>query len=303
MDNIDKIYKKNICCIVVTFHPDKNLYKRIEAIRGQVDKLLIVDNYSSPSCISMIREISNKFDVEIIENQENLGIAKALNQGFSHFKKFKKYSWVLTLDQDSYCYPDLVSQLVKSYEECTFKNEIGIIGTNYKEKTTGRILHKILFHHRCWEEVKNLPTSGCLTSMQAFNKIGCFRNDLFIDYVDTEYCMRLRRNGYRVIISSKIGMTHPLGYYRKSKLYNFLLGKEMITNYPSIRHYYWTRNGIILIYENFLTETIWSIREIYYILIRRLAVIILFEDKKISKIRNILLGIWHAISSQRGIRK
>ena len=88
IDNINKIYKENICCIVVTFHPDKNLYERIEAIRSQVDRLLIVDNHSDSDCIFMIREISNNLDVEIIENQENLGIAKALNQGFTHYKKF-----------------------------------------------------------------------------------------------------------------------------------------------------------------------------------------------------------------------
>ena len=295
--------KKNIFAIVVTFHPDNELFDRIKTIRNQVDKLLIVDNNSSPECINMISDISKKLDVEIIKNQSNLGIARALNQGIEMAKSFdKKYSWILSLDQDSYCFPSLIENLINAYDDCAFKSDVGIIGTNYKEKTTGRLLHKANSNNK-WEEVQNLPTSGCITSLSILSKIGNFRNDLFIDYVDTEFCMRLRRKGYRALISNEIGMIHPLGYYRKSRLNKLLTGSYLITNYPPIRHYYWTRNGLILIYENFWRETLWSLNEIYYIFLRRLIIVILFEDKKAHKLANIFLGIWHALTSQRGIKK
>jgi len=293
--------RRNIFAVVVTYHPDEGLYERIKLIRNQVDKVLIVDNNSSLDCIEMISRISKDLDVDVIENKSNLGVAEALNQGFKLANILNKnYSWILTLDQDSSCYPTLIEELSFAFEHCPFKNEVGIIGTNYKEKTTGRILHKKTQDTNEWEEVKNLPTSGCLTSLSAFFDVGEFRKDLFIDYVDTEYCMRLRRHGYRVLISTKIGMVHPLGYYRKSKLHNWLRGTPMITNYAPLRHYYWTRNGTRLIYENLWHDIRWSLNEAYYLFFRRIITVLLFEENKIIKIRSIGLGFWHAILSRDG---
>ncbi len=292
---------RNIFAVVVTYHPDKELFDRIKLIRSQVDKVLIVDNNSSPDCIEMIRKISKDLDVNVIENKSNLGVAEALNQGFKLAQSYNKnYSWVLTLDQDSSCNSSLISDLSLAFESCPFKNEVGIIGTNYREKTTGRILHIKTQDQEDWEEVEHLPTSGCLTSLDVFCNIGEFRKDLFIDYVDTEYCMRARRNGYRVLISTKINMVHPLGYYRNSKLHNLLRGTPLITNYSPLRHYYWTRNGTRLIYENFWHDFKWSINEAYYLFFRRIITIILFEENKIVKIRSIGLGFWHALSSNLG---
>ena len=94
----------NICAVIVTYHPDIGLRERIEQIRHQVDKLLIVDNNSASDCVAMIQRISKDLDVDVIENESNLGVAEALNQGFKYAERFGgKYSWVLTLDQDSSC--------------------------------------------------------------------------------------------------------------------------------------------------------------------------------------------------------
>ena len=305
MRHIDvKPNRNNILGVIVTYHPDNELYKRVEKIRHQVDKLLIIDNKSPSNCVLMIKKISIDLDVDIILNESNLGIAEALNQGLRYAESFgERYSWVLTLDQDTSCYPSLVHQLIMAYEDCPFRNEIGIIGTNYQEKTTGRILHKKMQAEEHWEEVQNLPTSGCILSLKAFSRVGDFRSDLFIDQVDTEYCMRLRSNGYRVLISIKIGMIHPLGYYRASKLHRLIRGSSMITNYPPVRHYYWTRNGVTLMKENFLSDFGWSLNQAYYLFFRRIITVLLLEDQKIIKLGNIILGIWHAILSRGGAKR
>ena len=300
----DKPTRNNILGVIVTYHPDMELRGRVEKIRHQVDKLLIIDNKSAPDCVLMIQRISTDLGVDVIENESNLGIAEALNQGFKYAERFgDRYSWVLTLDQDSDCYSTLIEQLISAYDHCPFRDEVGMIGTNYREKTTARILHEKTTEDEDWEEVKNLPTSGCITSLTAFSELGNFRKDFFIDYVDTEYCMRLRGKGYRVLISPKVGMIHPLGYYRVSKLHQWLHGYSMITNYPPFRHYYWTRNGTTLIRENFRRDINWSLHEAYYIFFRRIITMLIFEDKRIVKLGNISLGVWHAIWRRGGIKK
>jgi len=77
----------------------------------------------------------------------------------------------------------------------------------------------------------------------------------------------------------------------------------MITNYPPIRHYYWTRNGLTLILENFRRDISWSLNQAYYLFFRRIITVMLFEDKKIIKIGNIALGVWHAVLSRGGSKK
>jgi rhamnosyltransferase len=232
-----------------------------------------------------------------------MGIATALNQGFRYFlSSAKRYDWILSLDQDSICKSSLISDLVLSYKECPFRSEVGIIGSNYIEKSTQKILHATHENSGNWEEVKNLPTSGSLTSLAAYGDVGGFRDDFFIDYVDTDYCMRMREKGYRILISKNVGMIHPLGYYRNSRLHHWLKGNSLVTSYPAVRHYYWTRNGSILIWEHLTRDFGWSLSQIYYIFFRRIVTVILFEDKKLLKLYNIATGILHAWTGVRGVK-
>jgi len=297
----EKPTPNNICAIVVTYHPDEGLPKRIENISRQVDRVVIVDNQSSAACLVMLKKISSNLGVHLILNDKNLGVATALNQGVRYVIDYgNTYMWFLTLDQDTIPYPTMVQNLIFAYNDCSFRNQVGIIGSNYQELTTGEILFSSRKENQTWAEVENLPTSGCLTSIPIFEEVGNFRDDLFIDYVDTEYCMRLREKGYKVIISPKVCMQHPLGYYKSHKLYKFLRGRYMVTNYPPLRHYYWTRNGITIARERFWKSMKWSLNEIYYLLIRRLVTVILFEDNKILKIRLMCLGIYHAFLHHKG---
>lgn len=290
----------NICAVVVTYHPDMDLPKRVESISRQVDKVVIVDNHSSPACLDMLKKISLDLGVHLILNEENLGIATALNQGARHAIDFGEvYSWFLTLDQDTLLFPNMVQNLISAYNDCPFNEQVGIIGSNYQEWTTGRVLFQSQEENQIWAEVENLPTSGCLTSIPIFKDVGNFRDDFFIDYVDTEYCLKLRERGYRVIISPRLGMKHPLGYYKPSKLYNFLFNSPMVTNYPPIRHYYWTRNGLTLIREQLRKDMKWSFNELYYLLIRRLVTVLLFEENKFLKVKYITFAVFDACLSKR----
>jgi rhamnosyltransferase len=286
---------QNICAIVITYHPDTEIYDRIERIASQVNKVIIVDNGSSEKNILVLNKISSELGVHLILNEDNLGVATALNIGFDFAcNSDYLFDWCLTMDQDTILYPQMVQNLINAYKDCPFKKDLGIIGSNYEEYNTGRILYDNKNNKNSWAEVEHLPTSGCLTSVAIYKSVGKFRDNLFIDYIDTEYCMRLKENGFRVIISPEVNMRHPLGDYKFDKLFKFLFGRDMITNYSPIRHYYWTRNGISIAVEQFGKNTKWSIKELYYLLIRRVMIVLFFEDFKVKKMRNIFLGIFHA---------
>jgi len=288
--------KNNICAIIVTFHPDKKIQDRIELIANQVKKIIIVDNKSSEENRKKLKIIAKDLGAKLILNENNLGVATALNIGFQEaINSEEAFEWCLTMDQDTILNNDMIQNLISAYKDCPFREKIGIVGSNYEEYHTGRILFINQGVNDSWAEVDNLPTSGCLNSINSFQKVGKFRDELFIDYVDTDYCMRLKDHNFRVIISPLINMIHPLGNYKSNILYKFLTGHEMITNYPPIRHYYWTRNGLTLVRERFWKNTKWALNELYYLIIRRVLIVIIFEDDKFFKLRMILLGILHSI--------
>jgi rhamnosyltransferase len=287
--------KNNICAIIVTFHPDIKIQDRIKLIANQVKKVIIVDNKSSEEIRKELKIIAKDLSAKLILNDNNLGVATALNIGFQEAIDSKEgFEWCLTMDQDTILNNDMVQNLISAYNDCPFREQIGIIGSNYEEYHTGRILFNIKDVNDLWAEVDNLPTSGCLNSINIFQKVGKFKDELFIDYVDTEYCMRIKDHKFRVIISPIINMTHPLGNYKSNNLYKFLTGQEMITNYPPVRHYYWTRNGLSLVRERFWKNTKWALNELYYLIFRRVLIVLIFEDQKLLKLRNILLGFIHS---------
>lgn len=280
----------NICAIVVTYHPDGGLPERIERIWGQVDKVVVVDNHSSETCLAMIRKISARLGVHLILNDENLGIATALNQGVRYAIDCG-YTWALTLDQDTVPYQTMIQNLISAYHDCPFKEKVGVIGSNYQERVTGKVaLHEKDYEKKSWLEVKEVITSGSLMSISIFENIGPFRNDFFIDLVDFEYCLRLRTNGYKVIITHEIGMIHSHG---NCKIRKFLFVDIMLHDYPPLRSYYRMRNGLLLVREYFWAETGWALHRLYF-LIRRFVSTILLEDNKVPKLKYICLGIYHA---------
>jgi rhamnosyltransferase len=67
--------------VVVTFEPESDVIRHAEALVDQVVRIVVVDNGSGPGAASILDAVSALPSVEVIRNPDNLGIARALNQG------------------------------------------------------------------------------------------------------------------------------------------------------------------------------------------------------------------------------
>ncbi|MDP3088579.1 MAG: glycosyltransferase family 2 protein [Methylotenera sp.] len=295
---LKKIEPSDMCAIIVTYHPDSLFYERVLAISSQVGNVFIVDNGSNRDAEKMLRNINQSPSINIIFNNENLGIAKALNIGISLAEK-NGYQFAILFDQDSKPNKDLAANLCKIYSAHPNTEKIALIGANYDnvlKNAEKKPSHQL--NAKCeWHEVKRVITSGSLLSFTAYQKIGPFREDFFIDLVDIEYCMRARKLGYSILRSNRVLMLHSIGYPSK----HLLFGKTIwATNHTAIRRYYYARNYVAIQreYGNYILGW-WAIKSLKKC-IRQSFIIILFEQHKLDNLAAIAKGWWHGMNNKMG---
>ncbi|MGE0018714.1 MAG: hypothetical protein AB7S72_03530 [Draconibacterium sp.] len=137
-------------------------------------------------------------------------------------------------------------------------------------------------------------TSGNILPLRIFNTVGLFNEDFLIYNVDTEFCMRVRSKGLKIISFTNISLVHSEGYKRQMKI-GFVLN-----NYSAQSTYYIIRNTILLwkLYPQNVT-----LKEKFtfckFKIGFRLAKII-FEDDSLRKIKAIFLAIIHGYLSRKG---
>ena len=280
----DEIIHNNVCGLIITHNPDEGLFKLIDLLDVQVDRIIIVDNNSRGNGLKIIHEIRKNREVVLFFNKANYGIAKALNQGVTEARKLN-YDWVVTFDQDSMPFTNLIKIISEVYHLYPDKIRIGAIGVNFSSTNNGSYYN--FSNNRKYKEKDYLITSGCLLSVNVFFEIGGFRDDFFIDNVDLEYSLRLRSNGKISLITKEWGMKHKAG---DPKIKKFGVFKIVSSNHNSFRRYYMARNHIILSKEYFIRYPYFIAKLNYFFIISLLKIVIAENDKK-NKILNSLQGI------------
>lgn len=139
-------------------------------------------------------------------------------------------------------------------------------------------------------------TSGSLINVKIGIKIGGFLEKLFIDYVDHEFCLRLRLKGYEIIKLKDAKIYHTLG---DIKVKSILGLKLTTTNHSALRRYYYFRNSIYVHKKYYKYYRRWCNKDIMREL-RVLVGIVLFEKDKINKLKNIYMGINDGLKSKYG---
>ncbi len=292
--------RRDVCAVVVTYHPDNGFPARLSRIVPQLDATVIVDNGSSDAQLRMLRELSAYPSVTLICNFENLGIAHALNIGVQRALA-NGYSWALLLDQDTLVDQDMVEQLLAALASCPDGSRVAAVGSRFRD-TNGRSIEPCRLDARGeqWEEVESVITSGSLLSLPAYAAMGAFRDDFFIDHVDTEYCFRARAAGFRVIETIRPLMSHTVGAPTSHKLFG---STTWTTNHSPDRRYYIARNNTVLLREYGTSgRGPWQLKSIIRCL-RMCKRIAYFEKDKLRKIYAVGEGWWDGVRGKLGPRR
>ncbi|MBT1164908.1 glycosyltransferase family 2 protein [Bifidobacterium felsineum] len=275
--------KNKICIGIVTFNPDINDIETTLRNIGNSFHVIIVDNGSNN--IDSIQKISHSYDCHIITNNENLGIAKALNQIFEFADK-NSYEWVLTLDDDSLPPSNMISSFLSMLKG---RDNVGIICPMLISKGNHSIFHSKTAVDEC-------ITSGSLTNVEAWKSIGGFDEWLFIDSVDFDFSKRLHKAGYVILEDRNVLLPHEIG---KTKTINLLVAHPAIRNHSAFRKYYQERNYIYVDYK--LHQYSYFIDLLRFM--KHVLFVVLWEEDKFEKIQSMIRGRKDGLNKIRELKK
>lgn len=276
-----------VAAIIVSYNPDKNLLDSVNLLISQVEKIIIVDNGSieeKRKDISSIKDIDNE-RIEVIFNEENLGIATALNIGVREALK-QGFNWILTMDQDSKASKDMVEKMFEVYNNIDEKERKSILSIfpNFVDERIQSIEENSVMN--TYEYVDADITSGNLVKAEVFDKVGFFDDSLFIDLVDTDFCMRLNEKNIKMIKVRDAILYHSLG---ESQSVKSIFGKFNTSNHSALRRYYMTRNRFY-IWEKYKDLNSFTLNRDKKLFKKEFIKIILGEKDKVNKIKMVFKG-------------
>ena len=303
---------RDVCAVLVSYHPDADLPRRVAAVTAQTGGVVIVDNGSGEAVLAMLRELAEaNRAIDVIANPANLGVARALNLGAERAAA-RGFAWLLLLDQDSEVAPDLVSRLFAVRAAYPDPARLAILGAGFVEPAREpRMTASTAANPQApvaapvesappWQEVETVITSGSLLSVTTYRRIGAFRDELFIDYVDTDYCRRARAAGYAVATTRRPLMTHAIG---APAAHRWLWLEKWTSNHSADRQYYIARNDTVMLREGGrYPHGTWALKS----LARRLRSakrILLYEKAKALKLAALGAGWWDGLRGRLGPRR
>ena len=286
----------HICAGIITYNPTlTDVSTCLEALCNQVERVIIVDNASKN--VKSLQEVVSKYaNVTLVKNSQNIGFAKALTQVFE-WAKSQGFNWVLTLNDDSVVPSNMISEYKKILEnqgnlvnQKNAKNsKIAIVCSLLKNRLDGTILHS-----KCHED--ECITSGSLTSVEAWAKIGGFDEWLEIDGVDFDFSRRLVRAGWKIVECQNVIMEHQIG---KARSINLIIKHPIVWNHNANRKYYIARNMQVVDYKMGTYSYAKSLRAV----VRDMIFVALWEKNKFAKIRAMIRGFKDGQQKIRQMRK
>jgi len=211
---------------------------------GKDWEVLVVDNASMDGSPDMV---ARRFPtVKLVRNGENLGFAKANNQGF----RMSRGEFMLFLNPDAAAFPGSLGLLLEELGRDPGIGAVGpvlVLGENAFQVSFGgkvnflrELARKSVLNAWRRRRLRRLRrgrpvawvSGACLmTSREALEKVGGFDEKFFLYFEDIDLCYRIREQGLRVVFFPQARIFHAGGAstagapyfsrleYRKSQLY------------------------------------------------------------------------------------
>ena len=239
---LDLKINEKVAVIIVLYNPDTNDIDNVRRI-AQYNVGFVVDNSLIPFMDG--ETIGN---MSYICNKANIGIAKAQNIALREILK-GDYEYVVFLDQDTRVVVDYPLQIAMEFSRID-NGRLAVLGPQVVNAVTGgqyaSAIHKYEISENGFSLRKHIISSGSCMSINALKDVGLMWGELFIDYVDFEWCWRAASKGYQCGVTSHLQISHHVGQRELS------IGKYKVIISAQQRYFYQYRNFIWLIQKKYV---------------------------------------------------
>lgn len=211
--------------IIVSYNTKDLLEKCLESVYPTTNtEIIVVDNASSDGTVEMIKK---EFPaIKLIENRQNLGFAKAVNQALRQGLG----EVFFLLNSDTIVKKDTLNKLLE-FEEKVRPAVIGARMLNPDGSVQGSVFNlptiKMAFQE-FWlskkgsfskyfptgnqpVEVEAVSGGAMMISKKVVEEIGLFDERYFMYFEDLDYCRKARRAGFKVRYLPKAEVIHEHG--------------------------------------------------------------------------------------------
>ncbi len=301
----------SVASVTVAYNGASVLREHLDSLKRQsrkLEEIIVVDNASSDDTLRLLaREYTN---VTVLPLPENGGIAGGLAAGLAYAMAERKHDWVWTFDQDSLPSVNALERLLAGFQSLGESQEnIAILAPVCVNQATGTKYPALL-----WKGDRFLPasysqkqlltfvdmviSSGSLMRSSALAEAGFPRRDFFMDFVDYEHCLRLRRHGFRIVVVHDSLLDHAIG---TPTTFHIFGRRKSWPEHTPLREYYMTRNEIFTIWA--YRPTLLAKSFIFCRLARHALGILLFGKRRLECLRMMWRGIVDARARRLGRRE
>lgn len=284
--------------VVICFHPDAVSVARFcEEVTAGGSRVVLVDNTEPGGSLEQLRGPA----CDVITLGRNTGIAHAQNAGIRHAIA-EGAEVVVLFDQDSKIERGFIAKLTAGLRP----GEARIVAPVVTDEASGSEIPATRLSafglpidvytadQTGPRTVDVVIASGTAATREAFQLAGPMDEELFIDYVDTEWCLRCRRRGIPIEVLPSSTMRHSIGSGGIRR------GGILVLKHDPARCYYQVRNGLLLFRRRHV-PLLFALRENAAVLWSRLLLILHVEGRK-PYLGAIAAGLWDGIRGVGGKR-
>jgi rhamnosyltransferase len=294
-----------VAAVVVTYFPDLDRLRSVlGALASQADAVFVVDNSGDAPTTAAIADACRDRGAELLPQPANRGLAAGFNAGLRAIG-LAGFTHGLLMDQDSLPQEGMVRRLVDTFVAENPTGNVAAVGPRFFDRRgvvpapfarVGFPSNRAVSAREPGGSVHDtdyLISSGCLLSLDALDRVGLLREDLFIDNIDMEWCFRARARGLRLLGDSAALLEHELGDRRVP----LPLGRIAIVHGPS-RLYYIMRNRVLLYWMPHVPWR-WKAQDLLR-LPAKFLIFSLLVGPRLDNARHMLRGLWHGLIRRAG---
>ena len=275
--------RNEVLAVVVSYNGSQKTRQTVEALRPQVGQVHIVDNGSDAESLAVLESLERELGVTVERLGQNRGVGYALNRGVQRARQ-TGCSWLLTMDQDSV----VDSSFIQAYRTAIEQDPRRVclaprITTRRRKKdAVGGVISYAI-------------TSGNLVRVSLFDQIGLYDEGFFIDSIDFDFCLRLRRACYTIHRVPDALMCHQLGDAVEIPP---ALGNYYARHSP-VRRYYMSRNFMYML-ERYLFVFPGFIAKLGLSHMLLLLLLGFMDPSPVASYRAIARGLWDYLMRKKG---